>query len=147
MAWGARDVSERRMEFAIRGSSGKEEMKAVWDEFEISRPTGCRWVERYRSCSQMQDLAEISRRPQHSPAETPAAIQQRVIELRQQYPDWGARKLVVLLEREGIRLPRITAHRILLRQGLVPPAAPHPPAIQSFVRAPTHQLLHLHFSA
>src|SRR5258708_40094371 len=107
MAWGARDVSERRMEFAIRGSSGKEEMKALCEEFEISRPTGYRWLERYRSCSQMQDLAEISRRPQQSPAETPAAIQRRVIELRQPCPDSCARKLAGLLGRDGSRLPRI----------------------------------------
>src|SRR5258708_1575340 len=145
MAWGARDVSERRMEFAIRGSSGKEEMKALCEEFEISRPTGYRWLERYRSCSQMQDLAEISRRPQHSPAETPAAIQQRVIELRQQYPDWGARKLVGLLEGEGIRRPRITAHRILLGQGLVPPADRHHPAVKRFEREAPNQLWQMDF--
>src|SRR6202522_1775076 len=119
MAWGTRDVSERRLEFVVRASSGEEEMKSLCREFEISRPTGYSWLERYRQCAQLQDLAEISRRPKSSPRETAAAVQRRLLELRRQYPDWGARKLVVLLQREGIALARITAHRILLRQGLI----------------------------
>ncbi len=112
MAWGAKRVSERRMQFVVRADSGREEMKALCQEFEISRPTGYAWLKRYRSCEQLQQLGEASRRPAHSPKETAEAIQQRLVELRQQYPEWGARKLVVLLEREGVRLPRITAHRI-----------------------------------
>ena len=64
-------------------------------------------------------MVERSRRPQHSPQKTPAEIEQRVIELRQQRPDWGARKLQVVLQRAQIDLPVITVHRILLRHGLV----------------------------
>jgi hypothetical protein len=48
-----------------------------------------------------------------------ADLEQRVVELRQRYPDWGARKLQVLLAREQIELTRSTIHRILLRQNLV----------------------------
>ncbi len=32
-------------------------------------------------------------------------MEQRVIEIRRRYPDWGARKLEVLLSREGVELP------------------------------------------
>lgn len=42
-----------------------------------------------------------------------------MVALRLRYPDWGARKLAVLLEREGVRLTRKTVHRILLRHDLV----------------------------
>ena len=117
MAWGMRDVSERRLEFVMRASSGQEELKALCEEFEISRPTGYVWLDRYRSCEQLQDLGEKSRRPRQSPKQTPEPIQRRLIELRQQYPEWGARKLVVLLKREGIALPRITAHRMTAGPG------------------------------
>src|SRR5271169_197036 len=119
MAWGAKQVSERRMQFVVRADSGREEMKALCREFEISRPTGYAWLKRYRDCEQLQQLGERSRRPVHSPQGTAEAVQQRLVELRQQYPEWGARKLVVLLEREGVRLPRIAAHRILRRRGLI----------------------------
>src|ERR1700683_3415939 len=101
-----RDVSERRLQFVVRASSGEEDLKALCQEFEISRPTGYLWLDRYRSCEQLQDLGERSRRPRRSPKETAEPIQRRLIELRHQYPEWGARKLVVLLQREGIVLPR-----------------------------------------
>jgi transposase InsO family protein len=39
--------------------------------------------------------------------------------LRAERPDWGARKLAVLLGREGIQVPPATVHRVLLRKGLV----------------------------
>ena len=119
MIWKAVDVSEQRVKFAIRASSGQEEMKALCQEFEISRPTGYSWLKRYRECERLQELAEVSRRPHCSPKQTGAEKEQRVIASRQQYPDWGARKLVELLKREQIEIPRITVHRILLRNGLV----------------------------
>lgn len=140
-----RDVSERRLQFVVRANSGKEQMKALCAEFEISRPTGYRWLERYRSCRQLQELAEGSRRPQRSPGETSQATQQRLVELREQYPDWGARKLVVLLQREGIALPRITAHRILLRHGLIRTSDRHRPAVKRFERKAPNQLWQMDF--
>src|ERR1700678_4575572 len=145
MAWGTRDVSERRLEFVVRASSGEEEMKSLCREFEISRPTGYSWLERYRQCAQLQDLAEISRRPKSSPRETATAVQRRLLELRRQYPDWGARKLVVLLQREGIALARITAHRILLRQGLIGVQDRHRRATQRFAREAPNQLWQMDF--
>jgi transposase InsO family protein len=145
MAWGANNVSERRLQFVVRASSGKEEMKALCREFEISRPTGYVWLQRYRSSERLQDLTEISRRPLHSPNETSATTQRRLIELRRQYPDWGARKLVKLLQNEGIELPRITAHRILLRQGLVQPRDRHRPAVKRFEREAPNQLWQMDF--
>jgi transposase InsO family protein len=139
------DVSERRMQFVVRASSGKEELKALCREFQISRPTGYSWLERYRSAERLQDLAEHSRRPKRSPKETAADVQRRLVELRGQYPDWGARKLVVLLEREGISLPRITAHRILLRHGLVLPQDRHRTAAKRFQREAPNQLWQMDF--
>jgi transposase len=145
VAWGTRDVSERRLQFVVRANSGKEEMKALCREFEISRPTGYSWLERYRSCAQLQEVGERSRRPRRSPAETAAATQQRLVELRSQYPDWGARKLVELLKREGIALPRITAHRILLRRGLIRPQDRHRAAVKRFEREAPNQLWQMDF--
>jgi transposase InsO family protein len=64
-------------------------------------------------------VQERSRRPRLSPHRTAAALEARIVELRRQRPDWGARKLAVLLEQEGIRLPVITVHRVLVRHDLV----------------------------
>ena len=64
-------------------------------------------------------MEESSRRPPASPRRTAYAIEARIVALRRQRPDWGARKLAVLLEREGVRLPVITVHRVLVRHRLV----------------------------
>ena len=145
VAWRTRNVSEQRLEFVVRANSGKEQMKALCGEFGISRPTGYTWLARYRSCRQLEELGEHSRRPKGSPRKTAPETEQRLIELRAQYPDWGADKLVVLLEREGVGLTRITAHRILLRHGLIRAADRHRPAVKRFTREAANQLWQMDF--
>ena len=143
--WKAEDMSEQRVKFAIRASSGKEEMKALCQEFEISRPTGYLWLKRYRECERIGELTELSRRPHQSPNQTGAEQEQRVLALRNQYPDWGARKLMELLKREQLELPRITVHRILLRNGLVRDQDRHRAATKRFQREAPNQLWQMDF--
>ena len=57
-----------------------------------------------------------------------------MVEVRQRYPDWGARKLQVVLAREGISLARNTVHGILLRRGLIKDGDQHSSALQRFER-------------
>jgi transposase InsO family protein len=61
------------------------------------------------------------------------------------YPDWGARKLRVLLEREGVSLPRNTIHRILLRHDLVRDEDRQPAATQRFERGQPNELWQMDF--
>ena len=88
-------------------------------EFGISRPTG--WLVDQALCR--GGVGGISRAQPASPhvaiARLRWAREERVIALRQRYPDWGARKLEVVLSREGVKLTRSTIHRILLRYDLV----------------------------
>ena len=63
-----------------------------------------------------------------------------MLELRRRYPDWGARKLRVLLQREGIELARNTIHRISLRHDLIAAEDRHPPALERFERSAANEL-------
>ena len=145
MKWKAENMSEQRVKFAIRASSGAEEMKALCREFEISRPTGYLWLKRLRECDRIEELREKSRRPHHSPNQTKSEIEQRLIALRHQYPDWGAGKLVELLKREQVVLGQVTAHRILLRNGLVRDQDRHRAATKRFEREAPNQLWQMDF--
>lgn len=145
LGWKVEDVSEQRMRFVIRAASGAETMKGLCEEFGISRPTGYKWLARYRGCERLQELEEQSRRPHRSPRRTEKGVEERVIALRRQYPDWGAAKLVTLLAREGRRVPRITVHRILLRNGLVRAEDRHRAALQRFERTAPNQLWQMDF--
>jgi transposase InsO family protein len=138
-------VTDERLKFAIRADSGREPMRALCEEFSISRPTGYLWLKRYRDCERLGDLGEASRRPLHSPYRTPANIEQRVVALRNERPDWGAQKLEALLHREGIALPRITIHRILLRHGLIEERDRRRAAVKRFAREAPNQMWQMDF--
>ena len=68
-------------------------MKALCEEFEISRPTGYIWLKRYRECGRLAELAEKSRRPQRSPSKPARSREQRVIALAQAVSGLGGQKL------------------------------------------------------
>jgi transposase InsO family protein len=144
MAWGEMDVKEQRMRFVIAASRREKPLQQLCQEFDISRPTGYAWWRRYQTGG-YKAVVEKSRRPLHSPGQTSNVLEQRVIKMRQQRPDWGARKLQVLLEQEGIELPVITVHRILLRHGLVRAQDRHRPAVKRFERALPNQLWQMDF--
>jgi len=126
------------------GESAGEDFRVLCQEFEVSRPTGYLWLRRYQEQG-LAGIAERSRRPHVSPRRTGGEWEQQVVELRQRYPDWGARKLQVLLRQAGVRLPASTIHRILLRRGLVRIEDRHAAALQRFERAEPNQLWQMDF--
>ena len=144
MAWGTVNVDEQRMRFVVLASRREKTMRELCEEFEISRPTGYEWLRRYARGG-IAGVVEKSRRPQHSRNRTEAEIEQRVVELRRQRPDWGAKKLRVLLQREGVQVPRITIHRILLRHDLVREQDQHRGAVQRFERGAPNELWQMDF--
>ncbi len=146
MAWGTVDVDEQRMRFVVCASRREKTMQALCREFEISRPTGYVRLRRYQEGG-LVAMAERSRRPRHSPARTPVGIEQRVVELREQRPDWGARKLRHLLAGEGVDLPVITVQRILHRHDLVRPQDRHRAATKRFERGAPNQLWQMDFKS
>jgi transposase InsO family protein len=146
MAWRTMAVRDQRVEFVIRAQQGKEKLSRLCAEFGISRPTAYVWLKRYREQG-VSGIEERSRRPQHSPRQTAAPLEQRIAQLRRERPDWGARKLQLLLRDEGIVLPVITVHRVLLRHGLVRPDDRCSPAWQRFERAAPNQLWQMDFKS
>ena len=69
-----------------------------------------------------------------------------MVELRGQYPDWGARKLQrVLAEKQDVRLTVSTIHRILLRHDLVRDEDRHPAATRRFERSAPNELWQMDF--
>src|SRR5262249_22849643 len=145
MPWKDVRVREQRIRFVLRASGGQEEMAGLYREFGISRPTGYLWVKRLGEVERVEELKERSRRPKRSPAKTRAEVEARVVAERGKRRDWGARKLCILLAREGIELPVKTIHRILQRHQLIHPHRQHPPALRRFERAAPNQLWQMDF--
>ena len=129
MPWKESDVRSERIRFVVEALSGEETLSSLCRRYGISRPTGYKWLRRYREVGSLSELAEHSRRPHRSPRRTPEWMEDRVEAIRRRH-GWAGRKISRLLRDEGIHLARSTVDRILKRRGLIEPsesqrAAPH----------------------
>ena len=77
MPWKRIDVSEQRVRFVVRAASGQETLSGLCREFGISRPSGYRWLQRYRRVDSVTGLCERSRRPLRSLGQTRGEIARR----------------------------------------------------------------------
>lgn len=137
-------MQEQRVEFVVAASRKENSLSQLCAEFGISRPTGYNWLKRYQA-NGIRGVEEKSRRPHHSPRQTATGLEERVVELRRERPDWGARKIQHLLREEGIRLPGSTIHRIFLRYDLVRDCDRQPLAVKRFEREKPNQLWQMDF--
>lgn len=144
MAWRDVDVQEQRVRFVVLAERKDKDMRQLCREFEISPTTGYKWLQRYRA-EGVAGVRERSRRPANSPRRSRPEIVAQILAERQKKPDWGARKLHLLLAEQGVQVPVITLHRILLREGLVA-AEDRPRAAQKrFEREQPNQLWQMDF--
>lgn len=91
MPWEEVSVMSSRQEFVqLAGQSGAN-LAQLCRRFGISRKTGHKLLKRYRA-EGLIGLQDRSRRPHRSPTRTAAAVEQRVVQLRQRM-HWGGRKL------------------------------------------------------
>ena len=137
-------MQEQRVTFVVAAHRKEKSLTELCAEFQISRPTGYHWLKRCQR-NGIRGVQERSRRPQHSPRRTAMAVEARVVELRRERPDWGARKIGYLLQQEGIRLPGSTIHRIFLRNDLVRDSDRQPLAAKRFEREQPNQLWQMDF--
>lgn len=109
-------------------------------ELGVSRQTAYLWLGRARQ-EGILAMAERSRRPRSSPGQCPEWVVKRVLELSDEHPYWGARKLHALLcPGQGAPVCERTVGRILLRHGRSVPAPGRPCALQRFEREQSNEL-------
>ena len=103
--------------------NGHKNLSALCREHGISRKTGYKWTRRYQSRGQ-DGLQEQSRRPANSPYRVCYAIRRAIIDYARRFPDWGPKKLLVILRSNNPEwdIPsRTTLYNILKKEGLVKP--------------------------
>ena len=114
---------DQRLQFL--SSYQKEEMSIsdLCREFEVSRPTGYRWINRYKEAGP-EGLLDLSSKPHSCSHATSELIGDAILAMRRKYPSWGARKLKARLERlqPSVAWPAAsTFGNILRRAGLTHP--------------------------
>jgi putative transposase len=109
-----------KLEFVERATAPGAKLAPLCREFGVSRPTGAKWVKRFKE-EGYAGLEERSRRPTSSPQSLAEELVMVVLTQRDRHPSWGAKKLRELLaKRYGDATPSMaTIARILKRAGVV----------------------------
>lgn len=138
MPWRESHVEEQRIAFVAAATRPGANRRALCREFGISPPTAYKWLARVERDGLVQGAKDRSRRPHRSPQKIPAAVEARIVALRQEY-GWAGRKLYTLLPPHQ-RCAIATIDRVIRRHGLTDPdeqsrpaphrfTAPHPNAL------------------
>ena len=118
MAWDERTVEQMREEFVRRVLAQERSKAALCREYGISRPTGDKWIERFRGGESMRDR---SRTPKSVPGRINPETEAEIVRIRQLHPALGAVKLRKLMENVGYTgLPCArTFNNVFARHGLI----------------------------
>ena len=100
MPWKEATTMSLRAEFVHLAELDKANVSQVCIRFGISRKTGYKWLKRFREGGE-SGLLDRSRRPHRSPWRSPIELETMVVEVRQQHPAWGGRKIKAFLENNG----------------------------------------------
>ena len=118
MAWKVKTKMSQRYEFVQLASKKDCNFSQLCIRFNISRPTGYKWVNRYKESANVEDR---SKKPHHSKYQTPNKIETLILNLRKEHISWGGRKLKRRLEDLGYSdIPSATTiGNILKRKGII----------------------------
>jgi putative transposase len=123
MPWKEQSALEERKEFIAEWQQGEESLAEICRRHGVSRPTGYKWCERWEAEGEA-GLQERSRAPAHNPRAMSEKVRERLVELREEHPHWGARKLRKCLEKScpgEVRPAASSIAALLRREGLVRP--------------------------
>jgi transposase InsO family protein len=115
MPWEAKTVEMTREEFISEVIRHQKSKAKLCREYGISRPTGDKWLKRYKNGEGFKDR---SHRPFKTPQnKTATEMEQLIIERRQEEPGIGAVKLKRILESEGKQdVPSHSTINIILKR-------------------------------
>jgi len=119
MPFQSRSVMSSRKEFIEQVLRGEINMRRLCRRYGVSPTTGYKWLNRWEEGD--ESLADRSRRPLKSPMKTREEIEGLILDIRENHPVWGARKIKRRLEDLGERnIPSpSTITEILRRNGRI----------------------------
>jgi transposase-like protein len=120
MPWPIKKLVTMKEEFVTLARQRQGSFSALCQCYGISRACGYKWLRRYQEAG-VAGLEERSRRPHHHPHTTGVELEECILELRQQNPAWGGRKLRRRLLDLGLKaVPSAsTITEVLRRRGLL----------------------------
>lgn len=152
MAWNIRDLMKSRTEFVkmaqlIKSGESRGSFGELCKRYGISRKNGYKWLHRYEAQG-VEGLQDQSRKPHHQPARSKEKTEQAVLDLRENHPCWGGRKLrkCLIVKNESEAPSASTITEILRRHGKLSDApAAGPRKFQRFERESPNSLWQMDF--
>ena len=123
MPWKESRIVDQRLQFLSSYQQKEMSLSDLCREFGVSRPTGYRWINRYKEVGP-EGLLDRNRKPHGCSHATSEATENAILALRSKHPSWGARKLKARLEKvqPHVNWPAAsTFGNILHRAGLTNP--------------------------
>jgi len=146
MPWKEMDIMSMREEFVLLAKKPDSNIRELCRHYGISSRTAYKWLKRFEQEGQ-DGLVDRSRRPKHIPKQTEKAVEEKVVELRNE-TGWGGRKISRQLSDQGyypVPHPN-TVTDILRRAGKLneEECAQHQP-VQRFERQAANELWQMDF--
>jgi Helix-turn-helix domain len=91
MPWKECRKMDEKLKFVSRFLDG-EKIAVLCREFGISRVTGHKIIDRYRE-SGLEAFTDRSRRPYRQANQLPFQVEKLILQLKQEWPNWGPRRL------------------------------------------------------
>ncbi|MFC1478784.1 integrase core domain-containing protein [Candidatus Margulisiibacteriota bacterium] len=120
MSWMEVDKVEQRKRFILRLLNG-ERMTDLCREYDISRKTGYKFLERFKEFG-FDRLSDLSRTPHRIHNKTNEILEEHILYIKAKYPTWGPKKIKAKAEEmhQGLKFPAAsTIGAILDKHGLV----------------------------
>ncbi len=92
MPWKETSAMTQRFIFLEHYQSKENTLSDLARQFGISRKTAYKWIERYKDQG-LEGLLEKSRKPHTTANTTSIGIEKDILNAREKFPAWGARKL------------------------------------------------------
>lgn len=92
MPWQELPIVSQRKEFVHLARQDGANIRDLCRRYGISPPTAYKWLNRIEADGAI-DLRDHSRRPHHSPKQTPDAMEKEILQLRKDHCTWGGRKI------------------------------------------------------
>jgi len=116
MPWKENSVSDMRVRFIAEYLSQSLSFSDLCREFNVTRRTGYKYVERYELYGPA-GLVDQSRAAHSHPNTTPDSIQNSILDLKEQHPTWGSKKLRsrLILDHPNVNWPAASTIGDLLK--------------------------------
>lgn len=122
MGWSEVSIVYLRREFVSLASGPGANVRELCRRYGVSPSTAYKWIE--RGTEESERYEDRSRRPLHSPNKTDAAMEGKILEVRDAHPVWNARKIRRVLQNRGEHPPAAsTIGQVLKRNGRISEAA------------------------